>query len=49
VDLFEPAVFGIIDRVDNVDGVLVPLVIRKWKGTIGNMLPTEEPTVLIGR
>lgn len=44
----EPTVFGIIDRVDNVGGVLVPNVIRRWKGTIGSMKPTnDEPTVLL--
>jgi phage terminase large subunit len=44
----EPTVFGVIDRVDKVDGVLVPNIIRRWKGSIGNMLPTDdEPTVLL--
>ena len=44
----EPTVYGVIDRVDNIDGVLVPNVIRRWKGTIGNMEATEEePTVLL--
>lgn len=44
----EPTVFGVIDRVDNVNGVLVPNIIRRWKGTIGNMSPTDdEPTVLL--
>jgi len=44
----EPTVYGVIDRVDKVDGVLVPNVIRRWKGKIGDMQPTdEEPTVLL--
>lgn len=44
----EKSVYGIIDRVDNVDGVLVPNVIRRWKGTIGFMEPTkEEPTIYV--
>lgn len=44
----EPTVYGIIDRVDNVNGELIPNVIRKWKGTIGDMTPTnDEPTVLL--
>ncbi len=44
----EPTVYGIIDRVDNVDGELVPHVIRRWKGTIGDMSETdEEPTIYV--
>jgi len=44
----EPTVYGIIDRVDNVDGVLVPNVLRCWKGTIGKMEATnDEPTVFL--
>ena len=44
----EPTVFGVIDRVDNIDGKLVPNIIRRWKGTIGNMEATDdEPTVLL--
>jgi len=44
----EPTVYGIIDRVDKVDGELVPNIIRRWKGTIGDMHATdEEPTVLL--
>lgn len=44
----EPTVYGVIDRVDNVDGELVPNIIRRWEGAIGNMKPTEkEPTVLL--
>lgn len=44
----EPTVYGVIDRVDKIDGKLVPNIIRRWKGTIGDMSPTEdEPTVLL--
>ncbi|MCP4321454.1 MAG: hypothetical protein GY787_06320 [Alteromonadales bacterium] len=44
----EPTVYGVIDRVDKVDGQLVPNVIRKWKGTVGEMKPTDdEPTVFL--
>ena len=44
----EPTVYGVVDRVDNVDGVLVPNIIRRWVGTVGNMvLSDEEPTVLL--
>ncbi len=44
----EPTVYGVIDRVDKIDGELVPNIIRRWKGTIGNMVATdEEPTVLL--
>lgn len=44
----EKSVYGIVDRVDNVDGELVPHCIRKWKGTIGDMHPTdEEPTIFL--
>ena len=44
----EPTVYGVIDRVDNIDGELVPNIIRRWKGKIGDMQPTdEEPTVLL--
>lgn len=40
------SVYGIVDRVDNINGELVPHFIRKWKGSIGNMRPTdEEPTI----
>ena len=39
-------VYGVVDRVDLVDGVKVPHFVRRWKGTIGNMRPTdEEPTI----
>lgn len=44
----EPTVYGVIDRVDLVDGDLVPNIIRKWEGTVGSMTPTDkEPTVLL--
>lgn len=44
----EPTVYGVIDRVDNVDGELVPNVVRRWEGTIGNMVPSDkEPSVLL--
>lgn len=44
----EPSVYGVVDRVDKIDGKLVPHFIRKWKGTIGKMVPTdEEPTILL--
>ena len=44
----ESSVYGIVDRVDKIDGELVPNFIRKWKGTIGHMLPTdEEPTIML--
>lgn len=39
------SVYGIVDRVDIIDGKKVPHFCRKWKGTIGNMRATdEEPT-----
>lgn len=44
----EPTVYGVIDRVDNINGELVPNVIRCWMGSIGNMVPTDEsPHVLL--
>lgn len=44
----EETVYGVVDRVDNIDGKLVPNFCRKWKGTIGNMRPTDEtPTIHI--
>ena len=46
--MLEHSVYGIVDRVDKIDGVLVPNIIRTWKGTIGNMEPsTEEATILL--
>ncbi|QDP52063.1 MAG: putative terminase large subunit [Prokaryotic dsDNA virus sp.] len=46
--MLEHSVYGIVDRVDKIDGELVPNIIRRWKGTIGNMSPTdEEPTILL--
>ena len=42
--LLENSVYGVVDKV--VDGE--PRFIRRWKGTIGNMVPTEEePTIFI--
>lgn len=44
----EKSVYGIVDRVDKIDGKLVPHFIRKWKGTIGHMEPTDEaPTIML--
>ena len=44
----EKSVYGIVDRVDKIDGELVPHFIRKWKGTIGHMEPTDEaPTIML--
>lgn len=44
----EPTVYGVIDRVDKVEGKLVPNILRRWEGTIGDMQPTDkEPTVLL--
>jgi phage terminase large subunit len=44
----EKSVYGVVDRVDLVDGVLVPHFIRRWKGSIGNMVPTDEdPTIYL--
>ena len=46
--LLEQSVYGVVDRVDKINGKLVPNIIRRWKGTIGNMLSTdEEPTILL--
>jgi phage terminase large subunit len=46
--MLEHSVYGIVDRVDKIDGELVPNIIRTWKGTIGNMEPsTEEATILL--
>lgn len=40
------SVYGVVDRVDLIGGVKVPHFCRKWKGSIGNMRPTdEEPTI----
>lgn len=44
----EPTIYGVIDGVENVDGELIPNVIRCWKGVIGNMVETDEqPTVFL--
>jgi len=46
--MLEHSVYGIVDRVDKIDGVLVPNIIRKWKGTIGDMVSsTEDATILL--
>lgn len=46
--MLEHSVYGIVDRVDKIDGELVPNIIRRWKGTIGKMSPSdEEPTILL--
>jgi len=45
--MLEHSVYGIVDRVDKIDGVLVPNIIRKWKGTIGNMEPSEEEATIL--
>lgn len=44
----EPTVYGVIDSVKKVNGELIPNVVRKWKGTIGELEETdEEPTVFL--
>ncbi len=44
----EPTVYGIIDRVDSVNGELVPNIVRRWEGVIGHMRPSKKkPTVLL--
>lgn len=41
----EKSVYGVVDKVDE-NGK--PHFIRRWKGTIGNMVPTnEEPTIYL--
>lgn len=41
----EETVYGVVDRI-NEDGT--PHFIRKWKGVIGNMRPTDEdPTIFV--
>lgn len=45
--MLEASVYGIVDRVDKVDGELVPNIIRKWKGTIGNMEASEEDATIL--
>lgn len=43
-----PSVYGIVDRVDNINGELVPNIVRRWVGTIGGMEPTDrEPSILL--
>lgn len=44
----EKSVYGVVDRVDKIDGKLIPHCIRKWKGTIGDMEETKEtPTIYL--
>ncbi len=44
----DKSVYGIVDRVDAINGELVPNFVRRWKGTIGNMKPTDEaPTICL--
>lgn len=44
----EPTVYGVIDSVILRGGIPTPNVIRKWKGTIGELEPTDdEPTVYL--
>lgn len=44
----EPTVYGVIDGVILRDGIPTPNVIRRWKGTIGELEETdEEPTVFL--
>ena len=45
--MLETSVYGIVDRVDKVDGVLVPNIIRKWRGTIGSMEASEEEATIL--
>ena len=45
--MLEHSVYGVVDRVDKIDGKLVPNIIRRWKGTIGNMQPTNEDTTIL--
>lgn len=42
--MLESSVYGVVDSVE--DGI--PNIVRCWKGTIGNMSPTDEiPTILL--
>ena len=44
----EPTVYGVIDSVSMIDGVLTPNILRRWVGTIGEMKPTDkEPSILL--
>lgn len=44
----EPTVYGVIDKIDKINGELVPNILRRWEGTVGDMKPTDkEPTVLL--
>lgn len=42
----DPPVYGVVNRVDNVDGKLIPNTVRKWKGSIGNMVATDEEATI---
>lgn len=45
--IVKPTVYGIVDRVDMVDGIKTPHFIRRWKGSIGSMVETDdEPTIM---
>lgn len=44
----EKSVYGVVDRVDLINGKPTPHFIRRWKGTIGNMEATDdEPTIFL--
>lgn len=46
--MLEHSVYGVVNRVDKIDGKLIPNIIRRWKGTIGDMVATDEdPTILL--
>ena len=45
--MLEHSVYGIVDRVDKIDGKLVPNIIRKWKGTIGHMESSDEDATIL--
>jgi len=45
--MLEHSVYGIVDRVDKIDDELVPNIIRTWKGTIGNMQPSDEVATIL--
>lgn len=44
----EKTVYGVVSDAERIDGKIVPTFIRKWKGQIGDMHPTDdEPTIWI--
>lgn len=45
--MLEHSVYGVVDRVDKIDGKLVPNIIRRWKGTIGSMKATDEDATIL--